>query len=158
MPSAERGPSVTDQRQRLVAAFSADLHPFHRDQEFLGHIFATVAGEAVVEVVAVLVGIAGDSSVEGASAAVVDDGGNSPVAFTGPDYATTDLRLTKILRFGERYRLNLAAESFNLLNRDNQRVTITSNGMVNSATTFVTNSVTANIAPTPATTNYPPTS
>jgi hypothetical protein len=59
------------------------------------------------------------------------------------------------VRLQERYKLNLVAESFNLLNRDNQRVTITSNGLVNNATTFVTNSVTANIAPTPATTNYP---
>jgi hypothetical protein len=57
------------------------------------------------------------------------------------------------VRFGERYKLNLIAESFNLLNRDNQRVTITSNGLVNSATTFVSNSVVANIAPTPATTS-----
>ena len=53
------------------------------------------------------------------------------------------------MRFGERYKLNLVAESFNLLNRDNQPVTITSNGLVNSATTFVQNSVTANIAPYP---------
>jgi hypothetical protein len=70
-------------------------------------------------------------------------------AFTGPDYTTTDLRLTKLVRLGERYKLNFIAESFNLLNRDNQRVTITSNGLVNNATTFVTNSVVANIAPYP---------
>jgi hypothetical protein len=37
--------------------------------------------------------------------------------------------------------------AFNLLNRDNQRVTITSNGLVNNAITLVTNSVVANIAP-----------
>jgi len=75
--------------------------------------------------------------------------GYSRNAFTGPDYATADARLTRTVRFHERYKLNLVAESFNLFNRDNQRVTITSNGLVNSATTFVTNSVTANIAPYP---------
>ena len=75
--------------------------------------------------------------------------GYSRNAFTGPDYATADLRLTRTFRFGERYKLNLVAESFNLFNRDNQRVTITSNGMVSSATTFVQSSVTANIAPYP---------
>ena len=69
--------------------------------------------------------------------------------FTGPDYTTTDLRLTRIIRFHERYRLNLVAESFNLLNRDNRRVAITSNAMIASASTFVSNSVTANIAPYP---------
>jgi len=50
------------------------------------------------------------------------------------------------VRLGDRCKLNLIAESFNLLNRDNQRVTITSNGLANSATTFVQNFVTA-IAP-----------
>jgi len=44
-----------------------------------GEGVAAVAGETVVEVVAVLVGIAGDGGAEGASAAVVDDTGNSPV-------------------------------------------------------------------------------
>jgi Carboxypeptidase regulatory-like domain len=151
VPSAERGPSVTDQRQRLVAAFSADLHPFHRGQEFLGHIFNNWKISTVVNYGSgrpFNATAAGDPNQDGND---LNDRlpGYSRNAFTGPDYATTDLRLTKTLRFGERYRLNLMAESFNLLNRDNQRVTITSNGMVNSATTFVTNSVTANIAPYP---------
>ena len=75
--------------------------------------------------------------------------GYSRNAFTGPDYATTDLRLTRTIRFHERYKLNLVAESFNLLNRDNQRVAITSNGMIASASTFVQDSVTANVATYP---------
>jgi hypothetical protein len=70
-------------------------------------------------------------------------------AFTGPDYATTDLRVTRTMRFRERYKLNLMAESFNLFNRDNQRMAITSNGMLATASTFVPNSVTANIAQYP---------
>ena len=41
-----------------------------------------------------------------------------------------DLRITRMIRFRERYKLNLIAESFNLFNRDNRRVAITSNGMV----------------------------
>ena len=75
--------------------------------------------------------------------------GYSRNAFTGPDYATADLRLTRIIRFHEHYRLNLAAESFNLFNRDNQRVTITSNGQISSASTFVQSDVTTGIAPYP---------
>lgn len=70
-------------------------------------------------------------------------------AFTGPDYATVDMRLTRTIRFHERYKLNLVAESFNLLNRDNQRVTITSNGMVANASTFVQSAVKVNLAPYP---------
>jgi len=75
--------------------------------------------------------------------------GYSRNAFTGPDYATTDLRLTRTLRLHERYRLNLVAESFNLLNRDNQRVAITSNGLVVNASTFVQSSATAGISTYP---------
>jgi len=67
--------------------------------------------------------------------------------FTGPDYATTDLRLTRKIRLKESCRLDLVAESFNLFNRDNQRVTITSNGLTTTASTFVQSSVTAGIAP-----------
>jgi hypothetical protein len=75
--------------------------------------------------------------------------GYSRNAFTGPDYATADLRLTRMFRFAERYKLNLVAESFNLFNRDNKRVAITSNGMVASATTFVQSSVDTKSAPYP---------
>ena len=150
-PSAERGPSVTDQRQRLVAAISAEPHPFHRGQPFLGHIFNDWKVSSVVNYGSgrpFNATVAGDPNQDGND---LNDRlpGYTRNAFTGPDYTTTDLRLTKLVRLGERYKLNFIAESFNLLNRDNQRVTITSNGLVNTATTFVTNSVTANIAPYP---------
>ncbi len=150
-PSAERGPSVTDQRQRLVVAFSAELHPFHREHEFLGHAFNDWKISTVVNYGSgrpFSANVAGDPNQDGND---LNDRlpGYTRNAFTGPDYATADLRLTKTLRLGERYKLNLVAESFNLFNRDNQRVAITSNGMVTSATTFVQNSVTANIAPYP---------
>ena len=150
-PSAERGPSVTDQRQRLVAAFSVEPHPFHRGHEFLGHAFNDWKISSVVNYGSgrpFNATVAGDPNQDGND---LNDRlpGYSRNAFTGPDYATADLRLTRTVRFGERYKLNLVAESFNLFNRDNQRVTITSNGLVTSATTFVQNSVTANIAPYP---------
>ena len=48
-----------------------------------------------------------------------------------------------------RYKLNLVVESFNLFNRDNQRVEITSNGLVANASTFVQSYVTAGIQPFP---------
>jgi hypothetical protein len=150
-PSSERGPSVTDQRQRFVAAVSAEPHPFHRGQEFLGHIFNDWKISSVVNYGSgrpFNATVAGDPNQDGND---LNDRlpGYRRNAFTGPDYTTTDLRLTKLIRLWERYKLNFIAESFNLLNRDNQRVTITSNGLVNNATTFVTNSVVANIAPYP---------
>lgn len=150
-PSAERGPSVTDQRHRLVFAFAAEPRFFHRGQELLGRIFNDWRISNVINYGSgrpVNATVSGDPNQDGND---LNDRlpGYMRNAFTGPDYSTTDLRLTRVLRFRERYKLNLMAESFNLFNRDNQRVAITSNGMVTSASTFVQSSVTANIAPYP---------
>ena len=62
--------------------------------------------------------------------------GYSRNAFTGPDYSSTDLRLVRKIHVGPGYRLEFTADSFNLFNRDNQRVTITSDGLTAEATTF----------------------
>jgi hypothetical protein len=47
------------------------------------------------------------------------------------------MRLTRRLRIGERVKLELVAESFNLLNRDNQRVLITQDGFQTNSAQFV---------------------
>ena len=151
VPSAERGPSVTDQRHRFVVACSAELRPFHRGHELLGLFFNDWKISSVVNYGSgrpVNATVSGDPNQDSND---LNDRlpGYRRNAFTGPDYATADLRLTRTIRFRERYKLNLVAESFNLFNRDNQRVAITSNGMIASASTFVQNSVTANIAPYP---------
>jgi hypothetical protein len=143
-PNGERGPSVTDQRQRLVAAFSFEPRLFHRGHEALGHVFNDWKIASVVNYGSgrpVNATVAGDPNQDGND---LNDRlpGYSRNAFTGPNYATADLRLTRTLRFRERYRLELVGESFNLFNRDNQRVAITSNGLVASASTFVQSSVT----------------
>ena len=150
-PSAERGPSTTDQRQRLVAAFSLEPRPFHRGHELLGRFFNDWRISTVMHY----------GSGRPFNATVVGDPnqdsndlndrlpGYRRNAFTGPDYATADLRLTRVIRFRERYRLNLTAESFNLFNRDNRRVTITSNGQISSASTFVQSYVTTGVTPYP---------
>ena len=150
-PSTERGPSVTDQRHRFVVAVSAEPRLFHRGHEMLGRFFNDWKVSSVVNYGSgrpVNATVSGDPNQDGND---LNDRlpGYSRNAFTGPDYATTDLRLTRTLRFHERYKLNLVAESFNLLNRDNQRVAITANGMVANASTFVQSSVTANLAPYP---------
>ena len=38
-PRSERGPSITDQRNRLVFSSTAELQPFHREHELLGRLF-----------------------------------------------------------------------------------------------------------------------
>ena len=42
-------------------------------------------------------------------------------AFLGPDYATTDLRLTRRLYLGPRYKLEFVAEAFNALTATTNR-------------------------------------
>src|SRR5579863_10552388 len=150
-PSAERGPSVTDQRDRLVVAFSTEPRPFHRGHELLGHIFNDWKLSTVVNYGSgrpFSATVAGDPNQDGND---LNDRlpGYSRNGFTGPDYATADARLTRQVRLSEKFKLHLSAESFNLFNRDNQRVAITSNGMVTSASTFMQSSVTANVAPYP---------
>lgn len=150
-PSAERGPSVTDQRHRLVFAFSVEPRPFHRGHELLGRFFNDWKFSSVANYGSgrpVNATVIGDPNQDGND---LNDRlpGYTRNAFTGPDYATTDLRVTRTIRFGERYKLNLMAEAFNLTNRDNQRVAITSNGMITTASSFVQSSVKANLAPYP---------
>jgi hypothetical protein len=58
-------------------------------------------------------------------------------AFTGPDYATMDLRVGRKLNLGERVHLELNAESFNLFNRDNQTYQVSDNGYYNLAGQFI---------------------
>jgi hypothetical protein len=150
-PNAERGPSVTDQRYRLVAAFSAEPRPFHRGHEALGTFFNDWKISSVVNYGSgrpFSATVAGDPNQDGNE----DNDrlpGYSRNAFTGPDYATADLRLTRKIHVAEHYRIDFSAEAFNLFNRDNQRVEITSNGLVANASTFVQSYVTAGIAPYP---------
>ena len=150
-PTGERGPSVTDQRNRLVAAFSAEPRPFHRGHELLGHVFNDWKISSIVNIGSgrpVNATVAGDPNQDGND---LNDRlpGYSRNGFTGPDYASTDLRLTRKIHLAHGYRVDFTADSFNLLNRDNQRVTITTNGLTVNATTFVQNSTTAGLAPYP---------
>lgn len=151
-PNAERGPSVTDQRQRFVAAFSAEPRPFHREHELLGHILNDWKISSIVTagsgrpVNATVYGDANqDSNYENDRLP-----GYSRNAFTGPAYASADLRLVRKIKIAQSYRLEFTADSFNLFNHDNQRVQITSDGLTAEATTFVQYTVNVNGVPSPA--------
>jgi hypothetical protein len=58
-------------------------------------------------------------------------------AFTGPNYASMDLRLARKLDLGGRCHMELTGESFNLMNRDNQRYLTDASGFYNSAGQFI---------------------
>jgi hypothetical protein len=151
-PNAERGPSVTDQRQRFVAAFSLEPRPFHRGHEVLGHIFNDWKISSIVTAGSgrpVNATVSGDPNQDGN----YDNDrlpGYSRNAFTGPDYASTDLRLVRKIHVAPGYRIDFSADSFNLFNRDNQRVESTSEGLTAEATTFTQYSTYVNGVPYPA--------
>ncbi len=64
-------------------------------------------------------------------------------AFMGPDYFSTDMRITRTIKCGEHVTWNLMAESFNLFNRTNARVQISDDGFYNSAGQFIAYTTTA---------------
>ena len=141
--SLEWGPSVTDQRHRFVAAWVAEPK-FHFNQGFVNKLLADWKLSSVLTVGSgrpVNATIAGDPN---SDANIYNDRlpGYSRNAFIGPDYSSTDLRLTRRIRCGERVVWNLTAESFNLFNRDNSRVQISDDGFYNSAGQFVAYSTT----------------
>jgi len=137
--SAERGPSVTDQRHRLSFSWIAEPKPFHRGHELLGKIFNDWKMASVVTIGSgrpVNARIFGDPNQDGndSNDRLPGAGRNS---FLGPDYATADLRLTRRLYLGDRVKLDLVAESFNLFNRDNQRVTVSDDGFLGTGGQFL---------------------
>ncbi len=137
--SAEKASSVTDQRHRFVFSWITEPRPFGRGQEFLGAIFNDWKFAGVMTAGSgrpFEARIAGDPNRDGNNAndRLPGVGRN---AFTGPDYATTDLRISRSFLLGEKTRLELLAESFNLFNRQNRRVTVSDDGFLNSAGQFV---------------------
>jgi hypothetical protein len=138
-PNLEKGPSVTDQRQRFVFSFVLAPKPFHRDHELLGMFFNNWKASGVFTYGSgrpVSATVTGDANQDGNN---TNDRlpGVSRNSLLGPDYATTDMRLTRRLYAGDRVKLELMVESFNLLNRNNQRVQITQDGFQSNSAQFV---------------------
>src|SRR5262249_39172397 len=135
-----RGLSVTDQRHRFAFSWIYEPRFFHRDRPVLKVIFNDWKLSGVVTIGSgrpVNAHTTGEANRDG------NDGNdrlpgvrrNSAI---GPDYATTDMRLTRLLKGTERWKVHLVAESFNLFNRDNKRVDSTDDGFLSSAANFVT--------------------
>jgi hypothetical protein len=137
--AAERGLSVTDQRHRLMFAWIADPKFFGREEPFLARVFNDWKMAGVVTYGSGRpenVMVSGDPNQDGNDA---NDRlpGAARDSFIGPNYATTDARLTRRLYVRERIKLDLVVDSFNLLNRDNKRVLITENGLESDTAYFV---------------------
>lgn len=136
--SSERGPSVTDQRHRFALSWIGEPQPFGREHAVRARLFNDWKLSGVVTVGCgrpVDARVFGDPNQDGNTS---NDRlpGYGRNAFLGPDYATTDLRLTRRLYVRPRLKVELMAEAFNALNRDNRRVQITDDGFTSTATDF----------------------
>jgi len=134
---SEKGPSVTDQRNRLTISAIEEPTPFAAgalaamfNHWKISGIMTYGSGRPVNATVS------GDPNQDGNQ-----DNDRLPKygrnALLGPDYASMDMRVARKLNLGGRYHLELMGESFNLLNRDNQRFGLTDNGFYNSAGQFI---------------------
>jgi hypothetical protein len=138
-PALEWGPSVTDQRQRFVASAIWEPRPFDASQPALRTVFnnwrfSTIYSRGTGRPINAQV--IGDANGDGNTYndRLPGVGRNS---FVGPDYASTDLRITRAFHVGDHLRLDAIAEAFNLLNRANLRVTISDAGFGSNAANFV---------------------
>jgi hypothetical protein len=127
-----------------MAAFTAEPQPFHHDHPALRWLFNDWRLATLVTVGSGRPGnarIVGDANADGNT---YNDRlpGYRRNAFTGPDYASADLRLARRFTVRERWKLEFLAESFNLFNRANRRVEISDDGFLNTAGSFVLDTVT----------------
>jgi hypothetical protein len=124
---SERASSVTDQRQRLTISAIEVPNPFAAGQKVLAAMFdhwkisgiMTYGSGRPANAM-----VSGDPNQDGNTSndRLSGYGRNS---FISPVYASMDLRLARKMDLGGRYHLELTAEPFNLLNRDNQTIRCT---------------------------------
>jgi outer membrane receptor protein involved in Fe transport len=136
---AERGRSVTDQRHRLVFSGIWEPKPFHAEHATLKKIFNDWRLSGVFTAGSgrpVNGRIVGDANQDGNSSNDRLPGFRRNF-FTGPNYITTDLRIARRFPLGDRFRLEVLFEAFNLMNRENLRVDLNDNGFLNTAGHFV---------------------
>jgi len=135
----ERGLSVTDQRNRFLAAGVIEPRPLQLDNAVLNALLNHWKFSSVLTFGSgrpFNATMAGDANQDGNT---YNDRlpGYKRNAFIGPAYFTTDMRITRTVNITPRTRLEILAESFNLTNRTNLRVDISDDGFYNSAGQFI---------------------
>jgi hypothetical protein len=136
---SEKGPSVTDQRNRLTISASEEPNPFEAGPKILAAMFNHWKISGIMTYGSgrpANATVSGDPNQDGNTSndRLPKYGRN---ALLGPDYASMDLRVGRKINLGGRDHLELNAESFNLFNRDNKMYGLTDNGFYNSAGQFV---------------------
>jgi Carboxypeptidase regulatory-like domain len=136
---SERGPSVTDQRQRLTISAIEEPNPFAQGQKVLATLFDHWKISGIMTYGSgrpANATVSGDPNQDGNTSndRLPGYGRNS---FTGPDYASMDLKVGRMMNLGKRLHLELSGDSFNLFNRNNEMLLITDNGFQSSAGQFI---------------------
>ena len=137
-PTSERGNSVTDQRQRFVFSWIYEPRAVNAGHGLLGSITKGWKGSGVFTAGSgrpVNATIIGDANQDGN-----DQNDRLPGwrrnSLVGPNYATLDMRLSRKLYVRKGFKLELTAESFNVLNRLNRRFQLTDDGAASNAAQF----------------------
>jgi hypothetical protein len=137
-PTAERGNSVTDQRNRFAFSWMYEPRALNGGQGWLGKLTKGWKNSGVVTAGSgrpVNAEVVGDANQDGNS-----DNDRIPGArrnsFVGPDYASADMRIARRLFAKNGWKLEFTAESFNLFNRLNRRFQLTDDGSLSNAATF----------------------
>lgn len=137
--TAERAPSVTDQRHRIALAWTTDPRPFHRDHPGLRMIFNDWKLSGVLTAGSgrpVNAHVNGDANRDGniENDRLPGVGRNSA---TGPNYISADTRITRLFPLSDHFLLEATAESFNTFNHQNKRMNVNDNGFANTAGDFI---------------------
>jgi len=136
--SSERGNSVTDRRNRFVFSWIYEPRAFNHGQSWAGKLSSGWKTSGVITGGSgrpVNASVIGDANQD-------DNSGNDRLpgarrnSFVGPDYATTDMRLSRKLYARNGWKLEFTAESFNLFNRLNRRFQITDDGAMSNTAQF----------------------
>lgn len=137
-PSSERGNSVTDQRNRFVFSWIYEPHALNGGHGWLGKITKNWKNSGVITA----------GSGRPVSATVIGDAnqddnsendrlpGARRNSFVGPDYTSADTRLARTIYRHDKTKIDFNIESFNLLNRLNQRFQTTTDGTISNTTQF----------------------
>ncbi len=137
-PASERGNSVTDQRQRFVFSWMYEPKALDGGQGFLGKATKGWKNSGVIVGGSgrpVSASVIGDANQDGNSNndRLPGLGRNS---LFGPNYVSTDMRLSRKLYARRGLSLEFTAESFNLFNRMNRRFQFTDDGAMSNTAQF----------------------
>ena len=136
---AERGRSVTDQRHRLAFSAIWEPKPFHADHPTLQKIFNDWRISGVITAGSgrpVNARVVGDANQDSNTANDRLPGFRRNF-FTGPNYITTNLRVARRFPLGDRFKLEVLVEAFNLMNRQNLRVDLSEDAFLSAAGQWV---------------------